>query len=180
MIILQALYFFLPAYLANMAPVLIVPLLKNRLMAPIDGGATFRGHRVFGDHKTWRGLFAGIIAAILVVFLQRALMQTETGVALSLIDYAAISPLVLGLLFGLGALGGDAVKSFFKRQMGIASGQKWVPFDQLDFVVGGLLLVSIVFVPPLGVVIVLLLITPALHYLSNLIGYALKWKSNPW
>jgi CDP-2,3-bis-(O-geranylgeranyl)-sn-glycerol synthase len=48
---------------ANMAPVFFkkIPILG----APIDNGKTWRGKRIFGDNKTWRG----IIAAILIGFL---------------------------------------------------------------------------------------------------------------
>ena len=47
----------------------------------------------------------------------------------------------LGLALGIGALGGDALKSLVKRARGIAPGKSWVPFDQLDFAVGALALV---------------------------------------
>ncbi len=39
------------------APVLRFNLLRC-LKQPIDGGRTFRGRRVFGDNKTWRGALA--------------------------------------------------------------------------------------------------------------------------
>ena len=66
--ILFALWFFLPAGIANMSPILVanLPGLK-RLKAPMDFGLTFRGQRVFGTHKTWRGFVVGIIAATLVL-----------------------------------------------------------------------------------------------------------------
>jgi CDP-diglyceride synthetase len=49
---------------------------------------------------------------------------------------------------------GDAVKSFFKRRLGITPGKSWFPFDQLDFVLGAILFVSIIKFPGLGAVIV--------------------------
>lgn len=33
-------------------------------------------------------------------------------------------------------MGGDAAKSFFKRRVHVPPGKPWVPFDQLDFVIG--------------------------------------------
>jgi len=48
---------------------------------------------------------------------------------------------ILGLALGFGAMGGDALKSLFKRAHGIAPGQSWVPADQLDFVIGALILI---------------------------------------
>jgi hypothetical protein len=50
--------------------------------------------------------------------------------------------LATGLRFGFGAVAGDAAKSFFKRRLAIAPGSPWIPFDQLDFAVGALVLVG--------------------------------------
>ena len=58
--VLQVLWFFVPAYLANMSPVLVQGWFQ-RLAAPIDGGRSFRGKRIHGDHNTWRGLLVGIV-----------------------------------------------------------------------------------------------------------------------
>jgi CDP-2,3-bis-(O-geranylgeranyl)-sn-glycerol synthase len=47
-----------------MSPVLV----RRRfsvLAIPIDGGRTLGGKRIFGDHKTWRGLLAGIVVGAL-------------------------------------------------------------------------------------------------------------------
>jgi len=180
MIILQALYFFLPAYLANMAPVFAAKILGKRFDNPIDCGAKFRGQRVLGDHKTWRGLVSGVLMGFLVAYLQTIAAQKGWVVRLNLLDYSQVNPIILGGLLGLGTIVGDAVKSFFKRQMKIAPGGKWPGFDQLDFVIGGLLFVSMVYVPPLIVILILLIATPGLHLLSNIIGYKLKLKENPW
>ena len=53
---MEVVWVFLPllgAFVAH-APVLRFGLLSG-LARPIDGGATVRGRRVFGDNKTWRG-----------------------------------------------------------------------------------------------------------------------------
>src|SRR5882757_4594912 len=138
--ILFALWFFLPAGVANMSPILVANLPGlRRLNAPMDFGLTFRGRRVFGSHKTWRGFMVGIISATLVLALQQLLTrhfgwaQTLTGQ----VDYASLPTLVMGPLFAIGALGGDAIESFFKRQRGIKPGEGWFPFDQTDYIIGG-------------------------------------------
>ena len=105
--VLQVLYFFLPAYLANMSPVLIGRRF-SALAIPMDGGRTLWGKRILGDHKTWRGLLAGIIAGTMVFELQRFLYDTGVAQGLALFDYSA-HPLLPGLLMGLGAGIGDAV-----------------------------------------------------------------------
>jgi CDP-2,3-bis-(O-geranylgeranyl)-sn-glycerol synthase len=142
------LYFFVPAFLANMAPVVARGHVEW-LAGPMDGGRRWRGRRLLGDHKTWRGLLAGIVAGILGFALQRWLWQRGVGRDLALLDYGAAGPWLPGALLGLGAGLGDAVKSFFKRQVGIAPGGSWLGFDQLDFMVGAYTCVAIVFVPPL-------------------------------
>jgi CDP-2,3-bis-(O-geranylgeranyl)-sn-glycerol synthase len=145
--VLAVLYFFLPAYAADMSPVLIGNAFPA-LATPIDGGRTFRGRRIFGDHKTWRGLLAGVVAGALVFLGQRVLWDAGFLQDLALIDYGRWT-VVPGLLMGLGALVGDAVKSFFKRQVGIAPGASWLVFDQLDFFAGAYLFVAPIEAAPL-------------------------------
>ncbi|MEW6270984.1 MAG: CDP-archaeol synthase, partial [Thermodesulfobacteriota bacterium] len=144
--IAQALWFFVPAFLANMAPVLVQERLRP-LERPLDFGATFRGRRVLGDHKTWRGLVAGVATAVAVFWLQRLLYRAGFAHGLARIDYGAAS-LLTGLALGTGALVGDAVKSFFKRQLDIAPGRSWLGFDQLDFLVGAWLATLPLGAPP--------------------------------
>lgn len=138
-------WIFLPAGVANMAPVFaaMIPAIRH-LDAPMDGGKSFRGKRILGDHKTWRGIIAGVLAATLVLWLQQlltlnipALYNLTAG-----FDYVNLPTLLVGPLFGLGALGGDAIKSFFKRRTGVHPGGTWFPFDQLDYILGGALAIS--------------------------------------
>lgn len=64
--------------------------------------------------------------------------------------------LALGLACGFGALGGDALKSLVKRRCGIAPGKPWMPADQLDFVIGGLVALSLfVTLRPVDVALIL-------------------------
>jgi len=145
--VLRVLWFFVPAYLANMSPVLVQGWFP-RLAAPMDGGRCFRGRRILGDHKTWRGLVAGIVVGTVAYELQRLVHAAGIGASLALIDYAS-HPLLPGFLMGLGTGIGDAVKSFFKRRIDIAPGASWPVFDQLDFFAGAYVFVSAVYVPPL-------------------------------
>lgn len=137
--ILFALWFFIPAGVANMAPVLAskVPIL-NSYNAPMDFGLTFQGKRVFGAHKTWRGMVTGIIAGTLTVLVQQWLIRTYGWFEVSAreIDYLNMSALLLGPALAIGALLGDAVKSFFKRRNNVQPGQVWLPYDLIDHIVG--------------------------------------------
>lgn len=179
--LLFVLWFFLPAGLANMTPVFAakLPLLRT-LDFPLDGYATFRGKRVFGGHKTVRGLLSGILVGILTVYLQVALYIAfpllKSFVSL---DYTTIRPWLLGLLASLGALLGDAARSFFKRQLGIAPGKSWFPFDQLDYIVGGSALTALyVRLTPLQYLL-LIALWFFLHPLATLLGYWMKLKDSP-
>lgn len=175
-ILIQALYFMLPAYCANMAPVLFkwLPFADY----PLDLGFSWCGKRIFGENKTLRGLIFGIIMAIAVVFIQRKFeTYTEEISILKLSSYSFEKTVLIGFLFGAGALLGDAVKSFFKRRLEIPPGKPWILFDQLDFVIGSLFFVSIFYLPPLQHLLVIFIATPILHFLANIIGYSLHLKN---
>ena len=72
------------------------------------------------------------------------------------------------------------IKSFFKRRIGIKRGQPWPPFDQLDFLTGGILLYSLTSIPDSRIVLILYMITPIGHLISNIIAYNLKLKNVWW
>lgn len=177
-----ALWFFLPAGIANMTPIIVaqVPALQH-FKAPLDGGLQYRKKRIFGDHKTWRGLLSGVVVAILVIWLQYLLFRHEAwartvSVPLS---YGSAKILWLGFLLGLGALLGDALESFLKRQYNVAAGDSWFPFDQLDYIIGGLLLATIYVrlpAPDYGWIIVIWF---GMHMAFSYFGYALKLKDKP-
>lgn len=169
--VLQVLWFFVPAFLANMSPVLVQRRFAF-LAVPIDGGRTWRGTRIFGDHKTWRGLLAGIVVGTLAYEAQRALFLLGVGTALALVDYAAY-PVVPGVLLGLGTGLGDAVKSFFKRRVGIAPGHSWPVFDQLDFMAGAYAFVAIVYAPPMLATLAALPMVLAGGIIVSALGYLL-------
>jgi CDP-2,3-bis-(O-geranylgeranyl)-sn-glycerol synthase len=95
------------------------------------------------------------------------------------VDYAALPVLLFGPAFAIGALGGDAIESFFKRRIGITSGKAWVPFDQLDYIIGSVL-ISLFFVilTPLQYVFIFI-IWFAMHFIASYIGYLWGLKKDP-
>lgn len=179
--LLFALWFFWPAGSANSAPILANNTPLKHWGTPIDLGKSFRGKRITGDHKTWRGLTAGVINGGIIGFVQLILARNFSFFASigDAIDYTDGSVILLGAVLGLGALLGDSVKSFFKRQVNIPSGHGWFPFDQIDYIIGGLLF-SLLFVrlSP-AEYISILLIYALLHPIANLIGWLLKLKPRP-
>ena len=181
--ILFLLWLALPAMFANIAPIPIakVPWLK-KYNAPLDFEKTYRGKRVFGTNKTWRGLVAGIIIATLVFWLQQLAVANydwAANLTSQIGGYAQLPTLVLGLLFAIGALGGDAIESFFKRQHGIPPGGGWFPWDQLDSVIGcAIAILPFIVLTPWQYVIIVALM-PVLHLVFTHIGYWTGFKDHP-
>ncbi len=166
-----ALLFFLPAGIANMSPIFSsrLPLLKS-WTAPLDFGRSYRGKRIFGANKTWRGLVTGVV------------MGTLTGMALYgpfLADDSKLDFLLVCAAMSCGALVGDAVESFFKRQRGIPSGSSWFPFDQTDYIIGGLVFTLPFGLLPLWLVAWVFGLYFGLHLLSSYVGYLVGLKDKP-
>ncbi len=158
------------------APVVVAALvhvivLKFRwlesLRIPLDGGATWRGRRIFGDNKTVRGAVVMIGVSIIVALLQGRLRLP----AIEYFDYEDANLLALGLLLGLGFVIGELPNSFIKRQLDVPPGGHagiWHTLaDQLDSVIGALLTLSFIWVPPLRVWVVALVLGTGLHMAVN-------------
>jgi len=172
-IVIATVYFFLPAGFANMAPIIFQNSLPGLAM-PLDGGKKIRGKRIFGDHKTVRGMVCGFAFGILIAYVQ----SFHPFPGIEIIDYHQW--LLLGFVQSVGALGGDLLKSFFKRQMNVAPGQSWVPFDQLDYVLGAILATTFFFHVPWEMIGAALVLGPLFHMGLNRIGYWLKIRESPW
>lgn len=179
-LILGIAWFLGPAYMSNMIPPFIAIVIGKRLDYPADFGLTWHGKRILGDNKTIRGFVGGIIVGILFGMLQQRWASVQFLASISLVDYASVNGALLGALLGFGALLGDSVKSFFKRRVGIKPGGKWVPFDQIDFVVGAFALGS--FVAPLSwqVWLVALVAHPFFVIAFKHLGFYLKINDTKW
>ena len=90
------------------------------------------------------------------------------------------------VLLYLGAMLGDIVAAFFKRRLRMKRGAPLVLIDQIDFVIGAWLLTMLIaplwfwhnFTPL--IMIIVLIITPILHRITNIIGYKIGAKREPW
>ena len=173
-----AVWAMLPAYVPNNAAVLAG---GGR---PIDAGRTLGDSRLLGDGKTWRGTAVGtVVGAALAVGLN-ALRPT----AVDALGVSALPefPTAATLTLAFGAMLGDITASFLKRRTGRQRGAAFPVVDQLDFVVVALALTAAAapawfgetFTVPVLVAVVVL--TPALHLLTNGIAYALGLKDEPW
>ncbi len=161
-LILYPLFFIFPAYCANGAPVLFGGGM------PIDRGRKFRGKRIFGDHKTLKGLVAGISAGIIIGFVE------------SLVPGYSFM-LVVGAVQGVGAMSGDLVGSFIKRQRGLKEGSKGGLMDQYLFLIFALAISLPLgnFPDVLGILFIAVL-TGLLHKFTNMVAHRWKIKEVPW
>ncbi|WP_281196117.1 CDP-2,3-bis-(O-geranylgeranyl)-sn-glycerol synthase [Halorubrum sp. F4] len=176
-LVATAFWAMVPAYVPNNAAVLAG---GGR---PIDGGREWRGARLLGDGKTWRGTAVGTAVGVVVAIALNAVVgpaSAALGVDLPTFELRA----ALGLAFG--AMIGDIGASFLKRRSGRERGASFPGLDQLDFVVGALLCALLVApgwttavftLPVLAVVVVM---TPVLHVVTNVAAYALGLKNEPW
>lgn len=180
--ILFAFWFFLPAAFANAIPVPIakIPWLK-KFEAPMDFGNTFRGKRIFGSHKTWRGFIAGVIMATLALWIQQLLVANYAWAAnlTGQVDYEHLPTLILGPLFAIGALGGDAIESFFKRQHGTPPGHGWFPWDQIDYIIGAAIATAPFVTITFGQYVWLIILWFGIHLLVTYLAWLAGLKERP-
>jgi CDP-2,3-bis-(O-geranylgeranyl)-sn-glycerol synthase len=168
----------LPAYFANMAPIIAKDWFKP-LAVPVDFNRKLRTHYIFGKNKTIRGFIFAVLFATFIVFLQYLLYyRFEFMRGISFLDYSNWP--LFGFLMGFGAITGDLVESFFKRRLDLKPGARFVPWDQLDFVIGALVFVSFVFRLTLAIIITVCLISIVLHIMVNHIGFYLKLRKTKW
>jgi CDP-2,3-bis-(O-geranylgeranyl)-sn-glycerol synthase len=183
-IVIQAFWIVIPIYVANASAVIVGG------GTPIDFGKKWKdGRRILGDGKTWRGLLAGTFLGMTAGFglvVAASYLNTNGYVFLGLTNFDGF-PIMIPLLFSLcfGALFGDLVESFFKRRIGKDRGQDWIPFDQLDFLVGALvcsfLMSEVLYILHLTCshwffhtlkiwhILLLLVVTPFIHFSANML-----------
>lgn len=112
---------------------------------PLDGGQTFRGERLFGANKTYRGLTAVGLGTALGFGLQASIFHNFAAIRqIELFEYSLLKAIILGFTIGLAAMLSELPNSFIKRQLNIAPGAvatDWrnfllYVFDQVDLLIG--------------------------------------------
>ncbi len=97
---------------ANGLPWMAGRVFRGRWGAPLDFGLRIGRHRLFGSHKTWRGLLTAAVACAAV------------GAVLHLGWWT-------GCLFGVLSMLGDALSSCIKRRLDKPPGTDILLLDQL-------------------------------------------------
>ncbi len=129
---------------ANGLPWMAGRLFHGRWSAPLDFGLTVGGHRLFGSHKTWRGLFTAAVACTAVgTFLQASWW--------------------VGGLFGVLSMLGDALSSAIKRRLEYPPGTDILLLDQLPEALVPLIVLS----GPLGLEVAQIAIVAAVFVLLD-------------
>ena len=180
---LAGVWLMIPALLPNSAAVLFGGGM------PMDLGKSWRGKRILGDGKTWRGFFGGAIAGVVFGLLQIGLAELLGANGSWSFGNWPWSMCVL-LSLGFGAMLGDSAGSFVKRRLDIGRGGKAPVLDQYNFVAGAILLVLLFrpdwfldhFIRDNGIygLALFLIVVPLLHRGVNMIGYKLGKKDVPW
>jgi CDP-2,3-bis-(O-geranylgeranyl)-sn-glycerol synthase len=170
------------------APLLHAPVLRfdlfRGLKRPLDGGRCFRGRRLFGDNKTWRGaifMFAGVLGATLILSLVPGYWRRLPE------PLQPRGPWLLGGLLGLGLVAGELPNSFLKRQLRVAPGARGRGvagvllsiFDQGDFVPVVWLLLAPLWVMPAGDLLLAFLTVVGVHLALNVVGFAIGARTTP-
>jgi hypothetical protein len=171
-LLLQLLWLAVPVIVSGLVHLMVMKLdLFPGLRAmPMDGGATIRGRRVFGDNKTWRGALVTILSVTASAWALARMNDCCIHLP-TLVPFAELHPVAWGLLLGTGYIVGELPNSFVKRQLDIgpgASGQGlvgrvfWV-VDQLDSLAGMLLFVWPVWHPPVRLLLPLIVVMLVAH-----------------
>lgn len=171
----------LSAWIANAIPVL------GGGGKPIDGGRNFRdGRRILGNGKTVRGFVVGIFFGTLTgigQFLAAPYLRPVLSQFVTItpeMDYVLSISVPVAFLLSLGALTGDVIGSFIKRRVNVKSGDPSPFLDQVGFIIMALIFAFPLMMPSPVFVMILILTTLGIHWLSNALGYVLGLKKNPW
>jgi len=152
-------FFVLPLYITNMSLLIYWNIRggskKLQKIDPIING------KYFGEHRTFLGLVLIIILISLIVLLQNRGIELAT-------------------VFSIGFILGNLGSSFIKRRLNMKSGASFPFLDQWDFIIGPQIIYFIVYNQIFPDLLLILIITFAIHLSLNIIAFKLKLKENWW
>jgi hypothetical protein len=181
----QLLFFGSPLVLAALVHGICLKYdLLRFLKKPLDFRLSFRGKRLLGENKTWRGLVIQTLCCTLGGVMQ-GWLQRRGFIPhwLPFLDYTEFGPLI-GLLLGLGMTLGELPNSFLKRQFDIPPGKRkgglggalFLVLDQVDLTLGIWFFFFLLVEPPVLLVVWSLALTLVLHLSVSGLGYILKMR----
>lgn len=179
-LILTYIYFYLPGGMANIGANIgrFIPGFRD-MTTPVDMGVKLNGIRLIGDHKKigsfiFGALFGTAIGILKTLYLDRYFP------GLLLLNLDPTQNILMYTLISVGALSGDLVKSFIKRQLKRPEHTAWIPFDEIDHTTMSLLLAKIFFPIGWADILGIIVLVFFLHLATNVVGYLIRVKEVPY
>lgn len=162
--------------------------LAPALTRPIDGGQFWRGRRVFGDNKTWRGPLAlgfgtGLGQAAVAMIWQ----NTASFHRVFATERSVFTWFLFGFAVGFLAMLGELPNSFIKRRLGVQPGQGaggraallFYVLDQIDLLI--LVFPFWAFYGALNVprAMMIVVLVVVIHQVLSSVGYRLGMRKTP-
>lgn len=151
------------------------------LARPIDGNKTWRGKRLFGANKTFRGIFAVALGNALVWHLQADVLHSYAAFRnAELFNYASVEGWILGFAVGAAAMIAELPNSFVKRRLNVPPGGSahglhgilLYIWDQVDLLAGVWLVLALVMRVSLLRISISVALALLVHPLTAWIGFA--------
>ncbi|ODS23833.1 hypothetical protein AB835_06730 [Candidatus Endobugula sertula] len=158
----------------------IAPWLKK----PLDGGYCWRGKRIFGDHKTYRGVIAMVLLSTLFCYLLMLLVHHSTfWQTYHLLEFDRYPPWFYGMIYGLAYTLSELPNSFIKRQQNITPGNRGsvtnILIDQSDSIVGCLLAIYPFVSISFTFILLGIIFLSVIHIVTNLLLFLLNLREQP-
>ncbi len=185
MLVLKLLVFAIPVAFAAILHMIAVKInILGFLKIPIDLGRTWKGKRIFGDHKTIRGVILMVLFSVLGSLLLKILVNHYEFIRnLNILYFDEYSVLFYGVCFGLGYTLAELPNSFFKRRANIEEGKRGNLFnilvDQFDSPFGCMIAIAPFSDMSLNLFIVGSFFYLFLHMFFNFVLFLLRLRNNP-
>lgn len=167
-----------------------LPILKF-LKKPIDANKNFvDGRRIFGDNKTWKGLFGYLLFHIVMTVLWGIMIKDSSLEQYNFfylsVENNVLNNLTIGLLLGLGYSLFELPNSFLKRRLGIVPGKSihgflkifFIFLDQADSVFGCVLVICFYYPMSIGFYFTYVFVGALTHIIFNMLLYFAKLRKN--
>ena len=146
------------------ATLTILPLILKKIHIKdlaLDGNRKwFDGRRILGKSKTLIGIPVALFIGAIIGTIWSNFNE--------------------GLFLGVCTYFGTTISGFFKRRIGIKPGQPWIPFDEIDFVVGALVFVSPIYFPGLLESVIIVIMSAFGHIAVNQGAFYLGIRKEKW
>lgn len=165
--------------------------LLSALKKPIDHKKNFvDGKRIFGNHKTWKGLLGyvllNIIFTVIVGLIYKLTNISHLSFAYELHENTILFNVWFGFLTGLAWALFELPNSFIKRRLSIKPGKNpegwkrifFIIFDQADSIFGICLVLCMFYPMSVGLYFFYVFVGSATHIIFNMLLYFVGLRKN--